>query len=115
MGVAEPAGMPTCSNDVAGRAIGPAYRGGAAAHPQEVAAIARGAEQPGGLLLSGLMRADGLMQQGGYGACQVASTFLASLLDTAQLQAEGIFDELCPSVEPPAVPADRSVVLPISY
>lgn len=68
--------------------------------------------QPGGLLLSGLMRADGLMQERGYGACQVASTFLASLLDTAQLQAEGVFDELCPSTMPHAMPPDRLALLP---
>ncbi len=50
---------------------------------------------PGSLLLSGLMRADNLTKENGLEACEVASTFLASLLDTAQLQAEGVFDELC--------------------
>ena len=56
--------------------------------------------QQGGLLLSGLMRADDVMGEGSTGACEVASTFLASLLDTAQLQAEGIFDELCRTLPP---------------
>ncbi|KAK9832209.1 hypothetical protein WJX74_002881 [Apatococcus lobatus] len=86
---------------------GPRNQAGAASHPQRIAGMAGDARQQGGLLLSGLMRAEGLLQEPGYGACQVASTFLASLLDTAQLQAEGMFDELCPSTMPNAITSDR--------
>ena len=59
------------------------------------------------LLLSGLMCAGDLTKEGGLDACVVASTFLATLLDTAQLQAEGVFDELLGTMTPEGLDTSR--------